>query len=61
MELYSKEDFNDTGISMNFQKSQEIKYQQFDNNFEPWLSILDVIMFNDKEKIDNYMNRYWLL
>ena len=59
--LYSKKDFNDTGICINFHKSQEIEYQQFENNFEPWLSILDVLMFNDKTTIHKYMNKYSLI
>ena len=61
MKLYSKEDFNDSGICINFQKLQEINYKQFENKFVPLLSILDVIMFNDKAKVYNYMNKYQLL
>ena len=61
MKLYSKEDFNDSGICINFQKLQEINYKQFENKFVPLLSILDVIMFNDKATVYNYMNKYQLL
>ncbi|SHF03236.1 WbqC-like protein family protein [Psychroflexus salarius] len=48
-ELYSKEYFNSKGIKLNFVKSQKVEYKQFDNDFVPWLSIIDVLMFNDKK------------
>jgi len=48
-ELYSKEYFNSKGIKLNFVKSQKVEYKQFDNDFVPWLSIIDILMFNDKK------------
>jgi hypothetical protein len=59
-ELYSKEQFKKNGISLNFIKSNEIQYKQYDNGFVPWLSILDVMMFNDKSKINKMLIDYTL-
>lgn len=55
MELYSKETFSKHGIELNFIKSNAIVYEQFNNEFIPWLSIIDVMMFNSKEKIQEYL------
>lgn len=61
-ELYSKETFEKEGISLNFIKSASINYQQFRNpEFVPWLSIIDVLMFNDKAKVSEFLNNYDLL
>lgn len=50
-ELYSKEYFNSKGVKLYFVKSQKVEYKQFDNDFVPWLSIIDVLMFNDKKAV----------
>lgn len=44
--LYSKEEFKSYGLELNFIKSNSIVYKQVDNDFIPWLSIVDVLMFN---------------
>lgn len=46
MELYSKETFSDKGIELKFIKSKPLEYSQFAHEFVPWLSIIDVLMFN---------------
>lgn len=46
--LYSKKDFRDDGIELAFHSSMPVEYMQFSNAFIPTLSILDVIMFNQK-------------
>jgi hypothetical protein len=60
-ELYNKNDFKQHNINLNFLKSGDIKYNQLNNNFIPWLSIIDVMMFNSKEQISNYLNNYTLI
>ena len=47
-ELYSKEDFKDKGLSLYFLKSLAFEYEQFNSEFVPWLSIIDLLMFNQK-------------
>jgi hypothetical protein len=51
VDLYQKEDFGKAGINLQFLKANEIEYKQFDNKFVPWLSIIDVMMFNSREEI----------
>ena len=46
MELYAKETFQQSGIELRFIRSKPFEYPQFDNEFVPWLSIIDVMMFN---------------
>lgn len=61
IELYSKERFEHNGIKLQFQKSNPINYVQYKNEFLPWLSILDVMMFNTKEEINSFLNDYQLI
>lgn len=61
IELYDKEIFKQNGIELNFIKSNPIKYKQFNNEFVPWLSIIDIMMFNSKVKIQEYLNEYTLI
>ena len=51
IELYDKEVFSQNDINLSFLKTHEISYKQFNNEFVPNLSIIDILMFNDKEKI----------
>lgn len=50
-ELYSKSEFAAQGIELKFLKSRPYEYPQFGGAFVPWLSIIDVMMFNPKEGI----------
>jgi len=61
MELYSKERFEKEGIKLSFIKSKLISYKQFNNEFIPWLSIIDVMMFNPKHKINDMLNAYEII
>lgn len=60
-ELYSKEKFANNGLALNFIKSKPIIYNQFKNQFLPWLSIIDVMMFNSPEEISKMLNQYELV
>ena len=53
MELYAKETFQQVGIELKFIHSKPFEYPQFDNEFVPWLSIIDVMMFNSIAAIQN--------
>jgi hypothetical protein len=46
VELYSKQEFSNKCIELDFIKSLPIKYAQYGDPFVPWLSIIDVMMFN---------------
>lgn len=60
-ELYDKSIFANNNIELMFIKSKPIEYVQFKNDFVPWLSILDVLMFNSKEQISFMLNNYELI
>lgn len=55
IELYSRDTFATHGIALKFLKSRPIEYPQFGAAFVPWLSILDVLMFNDRETIRGFL------
>ena len=60
-ELYSKEHFSDNGLELNFLKTGDIVYKQYDNEFVPGLSIIDVMMFNSKEQVKELLNQFELV
>jgi hypothetical protein len=55
LELYSREAFAAHGVTLQFLKSRPIEYPQFGAAFVPWLSILDVLMFNAPEAIRGFL------
>ena len=57
-ELYSYSGFKDNGISLKFLETSKIEYSQFNDKFIPNLSIIDVLMFNSKEKIKSMLDDY---
>jgi hypothetical protein len=59
--LYNKENFRQNNLDLNFQRSNSFVYKQFKNEFIPWLSIIDVIMFNNREKCKLFLNNYELI
>ncbi|MEJ5994828.1 WbqC family protein [Pedobacter sp. Du54] len=59
-ELYSKEEFQDRSIVLQFLRANEIEYKQFGDNFIPFLSILDLMMFNTKKKAVEFLNDFTL-
>ena len=60
-ELYNKDIFKQNGLNLNFIKADKIQYNQFKNEFIPFLSIIDMMMFNSKEQIKEYLNKYILI
>lgn len=61
LELYERSKFEAAGIELFFIKSLPIEYRQFNHSFVPWLSIIDVLMFNDIEKVRGYLQNYELI
>lgn len=59
--LYEVEEFKSNTIDLKFIESNDIEYKQFANKFVPWLSIIDVMMFNDKEEIKQMLEQYELI
>ncbi|WP_295200220.1 WbqC family protein [uncultured Chryseobacterium sp.] len=61
IDIYSKELFIEERINLYFLRPSLLPYQQFNQEFVPWLSIIDVLMFNTKEKINNLLTAYTLI
>ena len=61
-EIYSKEDFSRQNIALQFISSKSCEYPQFGGEFVPWLSIVDMMMFNSLESLQNhFLNNFELL
>lgn len=60
-ELYSREDFASNDLELKFLKTDNIIYPQYDNDFVPGLSIIDVMMFNSKDRISELLTQYELI
>lgn len=61
MSLYDKKRFLSYNIELQFQKSNKIDYRQFSNEFVPWLSIIDIMMFNSNDEISTYLTNYTIV
>ena len=61
MDLYNKITFAQNNINLNFIKTGNIKYQQFNNNFIPNLSIIDVLMFNGFNGTSELLKQFEIL
>lgn len=61
IELYDKEVFSQNDINLSFLKTHEISYKQFNNEFVPNLSIIDVLMFNSRGNIKNMLTQFKLI
>lgn len=59
--LYDKKIFKKNKINLFFLKSNDIQYNQFKSSFIPCLSIIDVLMFNSKTHVQQFLNEYELI
>ncbi|WP_318443298.1 WbqC family protein [Photobacterium leiognathi] len=59
-ELYHKDDFIEQGINLGFISCCDIKYKQFNNNsdFESNLSMIDILMNENKKNIKEVLSRF---
>ena len=61
VELYDKQMFVNNNIQLYFIQSEKIEYKQFNNEFVPSLSIIDLLMFNSKGEIRDILSKYSLI
>lgn len=61
MAIYDKQLFADNKILLNFIKSKPILYKQFNQEFTPWLSMIDVLMFCSVDEIHEHLNKFELV
>lgn len=59
--LYRKDYFKAQGIDLFFLNTHNLTYKQFNNDFVALLSIVDVMMFNSKETINEYLTSFYSL
>jgi hypothetical protein len=57
-ELYDQEFFVEQGLKLSFIEPRPIMYKQFGGDFVPYLSIIDVLMFNDRENARMLLREY---
>jgi hypothetical protein len=60
MSLYDSRLFNSHGIRLNFLETDKISYLQFESEFVPSLSIIDVLMFNSREQVRQMLTKFIL-
>ena len=59
--FFDKKKYQDAGIELYFIQPQLTQYVQRIGRWEPGLSIIDVMMFNSREKIVDMLGEYTLL
>lgn len=59
LELYSKPEFAGRGVELRFLRALPFDYAQFGAPFVPWLSIIDVMMFNSPETLEALLRHGW--
>jgi hypothetical protein len=59
--LYDKKAFSRRGIQLSFVQPNTVSYRQFGKEFVPNLSIIDVMMFNDREQCAALLEEYELV
>lgn len=60
LELYDRAAFLQAKIALSFLRSKPLNYPQFSGDFLPHLSILDVLMFNSRDRICGYLDAFSL-
>ncbi|MDR5853370.1 WbqC family protein [Caballeronia sp. LZ062] len=59
--LYSAPDFAERGIELRFLQPRALEYRQFGEPFVPWLSILDLLMFNPADEVEAMLGEFDLV
>jgi hypothetical protein len=54
--IYDKSEFIARGVELQFIKAKPFRYTQFVEPFMPWLSIIDVLMFNPLDVVQDCIN-----
>ena len=58
-ELYHKKDFSEEGIELKFIKTRDsLRYMQYEDNFVPGLSIIDVLAFNSIDEVKQLLTEF---
>lgn len=60
-DLYCKDVFREQNLRLEFINSKVFEYKQFDNEFIPNLSIIDVMMFNSIDEVNKMLDKCELI
>ena len=60
-ELYDFAEFKTRNLKLGFLQTADVRYQQFQQEFVPYLSMIDLIMFNSKEEIQEMLKQHTIL
>ena len=61
MKLYQQEVFQSSGITLRFLAAQDEPYRQQGETWVPFLSVIDVLMFNSVGEVQRLLTKYRLL
>lgn len=61
IDIYSGDNFLREGIQLYFLQHRKISYHQFNKEFIPFLSIIDVMMFNSSAEISSMLDDFELI
>ena len=61
MELYDKPSFAQASIELHFIQAKRVDYPQLKNDFVPWLSVLDALMFCEVPTVRAMLGEYELI
>ncbi len=56
--IFESEKFEKNNLKLSFIENTLLPYKQFNKNFIPGLSIIDVMMFNDKNEVNTLIDSY---
>ena len=59
-ELYDKETFAEHNLLLSFLQKKDIHYTKQKGEFQDNLSIIDVLMWNDKDSVNEFLNQFEL-
>lgn len=57
--LYARAAFAEQGVELSFLQSRALVYSQFGSPFVPWLSIVDVLMFNSLHTVQHWVRSHY--
>lgn len=58
LDLYDRREFDRQGVRLQFLRARSVEYPQFGHPFVPWLSIVDVLMFNPRDRVQDMLDQF---
>lgn len=58
--LYTRTTFEANNLRLHFLEAKPVSYAQYNGHFVPWLSMIDVLMFNTQEQTLHLLSQYAL-